>query len=191
MYIVCLYVRPLLWMQPLSSSFGTFLKLLLICCLLPSTYFSPLTHVKKTPCKYLHSHILLMLPSLTLHGHSEWFPSAPWAVCPPLHPPSSWQACLTYAPPLPIHQDCSCISHTQVQPLDIEEHYEDTSHQFLVSRLETLSAQRQVSPWCSSITSPLFVHHLFVMRMNVPLIENQSTCNIIDIFCETRVHNVL
>ncbi|XP_056884559.1 STE20-related kinase adapter protein beta isoform X2 [Takifugu flavidus] len=27
--------------------------------------------------------------------------------------------------------DCSCISHTQVQPLDIEEHYEDTSHQFL------------------------------------------------------------
>lgn len=36
-------------------------------------------------------------------------------------------------PSLPIHQDCSCISHTQVQPLDIEEHYEDTSHQFLVS----------------------------------------------------------
>lgn len=139
-------------------------------------YFSPLTHLwKKTPCKYLHSHILLMLASLTLHGHSEWFPSTPWAVCPPLHPPSSWQACLTCAPPLPIHQDCSCISHTQVQPLDIEEHYEDTSHQFLVSSLETLSAQRQASPWSSSITSPLLIHHLFVMRMNVPLIENPST----------------
>lgn len=27
--------------------------------------------------------------------------------------------------------DCSCISHTQVQPLDIEERYEDISHQFL------------------------------------------------------------
>ncbi|TMS11835.1 STE20-related kinase adapter protein beta [Larimichthys crocea] len=27
--------------------------------------------------------------------------------------------------------DCSCISHAQVQPLDIEERYEDTSHQFL------------------------------------------------------------
>ncbi|XP_053725073.1 STE20-related kinase adapter protein beta isoform X1 [Synchiropus splendidus] len=29
--------------------------------------------------------------------------------------------------------DCSCISHTQVQPMDIEEHYEDSSHQFLSS----------------------------------------------------------
>uniref|UniRef100_A0A3P8W640 STE20 related adaptor beta n=1 Tax=Cynoglossus semilaevis TaxID=244447 RepID=A0A3P8W640_CYNSE len=27
--------------------------------------------------------------------------------------------------------DCSCISHAQVQPMDIEEHYEDTSHHFL------------------------------------------------------------
>ncbi|XP_061572159.1 STE20-related kinase adapter protein beta isoform X1 [Cololabis saira] len=27
--------------------------------------------------------------------------------------------------------DCSCISHSQVQPMDIEERYEDTSHQFL------------------------------------------------------------
>ncbi|MEQ2266230.1 hypothetical protein XENORESO_015727 [Xenotaenia resolanae] len=27
--------------------------------------------------------------------------------------------------------DCSCISHAQVQPVDIEERYEDTSHQFL------------------------------------------------------------
>lgn len=27
--------------------------------------------------------------------------------------------------------DCSCISHAQVQPLDIEERYEDTSHHFL------------------------------------------------------------
>ncbi|KAM6893235.1 STE20-related kinase adapter protein beta [Lycodopsis pacificus] len=27
--------------------------------------------------------------------------------------------------------DCSCISHTQVQPLDREEQYEDISHQFL------------------------------------------------------------
>ncbi|KAI4792165.1 hypothetical protein KUCAC02_033577 [Chaenocephalus aceratus] len=27
--------------------------------------------------------------------------------------------------------DCSCISHTQVQPLDVEERYEDISHQFL------------------------------------------------------------
>uniref|UniRef100_A0A3B5MI79 Protein kinase domain-containing protein n=1 Tax=Xiphophorus couchianus TaxID=32473 RepID=A0A3B5MI79_9TELE len=26
--------------------------------------------------------------------------------------------------------DCSCISHSQVQPMDIEERYEDTSHQF-------------------------------------------------------------
>ncbi|KAM8905226.1 STE20-related kinase adapter protein beta [Spinachia spinachia] len=44
----------------------------------------------------------------------------------------SW-ACLTCAPPpsLTLHQDCSCISHTQVQPLDIEECYEDISHQFL------------------------------------------------------------
>uniref|UniRef100_A0A8C2WLW6 STE20 related adaptor beta n=1 Tax=Cyclopterus lumpus TaxID=8103 RepID=A0A8C2WLW6_CYCLU len=29
--------------------------------------------------------------------------------------------------------DCSCISHTQVQPLNTEEHYEDISHQFLSS----------------------------------------------------------
>ncbi|KAF7664159.1 hypothetical protein LDENG_00187250 [Lucifuga dentata] len=29
--------------------------------------------------------------------------------------------------------DCSCISHAQVQPMDIEEQYEDTSHQFLSS----------------------------------------------------------
>lgn len=181
-------------MHPLSSSVGTLLKLLLICCLLPSTYFSPLTHLwkKNPPCKYLHSHILLMLAFLTLHGHSQGFPSTLWAVCPPLHPPWSWQACLTCAPPLPIHQDCSCISHTQVQPLDLEEHYEDTSHQFLVSSLESLFSQRRASPWCSSITSPLLIHHLFVMRMKVPLIENQhSQHNIIDIFCETRVHNVL
>ncbi|XP_024866723.1 STE20-related kinase adapter protein beta [Kryptolebias marmoratus] len=27
--------------------------------------------------------------------------------------------------------DCSCISHAQVQPMDIEERYEDPSHQFL------------------------------------------------------------
>ncbi|XP_028321686.1 STE20-related kinase adapter protein beta [Gouania willdenowi] len=27
--------------------------------------------------------------------------------------------------------DCSCISHAQVQPMDIEEHYEDHSHHFL------------------------------------------------------------
>uniref|UniRef100_A0A3B4FNS5 STE20-related kinase adapter protein beta-like n=1 Tax=Pundamilia nyererei TaxID=303518 RepID=A0A3B4FNS5_9CICH len=27
--------------------------------------------------------------------------------------------------------DCSCISHAQVQPMDIEERYEDISHQFL------------------------------------------------------------
>lgn len=38
--------------------------------------------------------------------------------------------------PLLLHpppQDCSCISHSQVQPMDIEERYEDTSHQFRVS----------------------------------------------------------
>uniref|UniRef100_A0A3B4AQ85 Protein kinase domain-containing protein n=1 Tax=Periophthalmus magnuspinnatus TaxID=409849 RepID=A0A3B4AQ85_9GOBI len=49
---------------------------------------------------------------------------------PPLQTPHSLWACLTSAPP-PSPQDCSCISHAQVQPMDIEECYEDTSHQFL------------------------------------------------------------
>lgn len=86
-----------------------------------------------------------MLASLT--HHTTLIPLCS-SGCPPLHPPMSWLACLTCAPPLPIHQDCSCISHTQVQPLDIEEHYEDTSHQFLVSSPQTLSVQREASPWC-------------------------------------------
>lgn len=46
----------------------------------------------------------------------------------------------------PVHQDCSCISHAQVQPLDIEDRYEDTSHQFLVSSRDTVSMETGVTP---------------------------------------------
>ncbi|KAK2880308.1 hypothetical protein Q8A73_023006 [Channa argus] len=52
------------------------------------------------------------------------------------------RACLTCAPP-PLHQDCSCISHAQVQPMDIEERYEDTSHQFLVSSQDAVSMETE------------------------------------------------
>lgn len=79
------------------------------------------------------------------------FLSAP--PCPLRHvspvPPSSL--------PPPLHQDCSCISHAQVQPMDIEERYEDTSHQFLVSSQDTVSME-------TGVTLMLF-HHIVTIHL--------------------------
>lgn len=158
-------------MQPCLSLLGHSLNRcsFVVCSHQPNFLHSPMCEKSHPVSTFIAiSDWCLLLGLITPH----WFPSVHQAGCPPVHPPMSWLACLTCAPPLPIHQDCSCISHTQVQPLDIEEHYEDTSHQFLVSSPQTLSVQREASPWCYFITS-LLTQCLF-MRIDVPLIKKNK-----------------
>lgn len=111
---------------------------------LPHTLMQPLMSLWKT-----HSTPDLTHPPFHLHARSSQ--SVPSRLLPyPIT--SSRQACLT-SPVLPphflVHQDCSCISHAQVQPLDIEERYEDTSHHFLVSKSPDVVGMRNGGWWGS------------------------------------------
>lgn len=131
---------------------------ILFCICIQMLYYGPsITCVQKSLCACAPtSHIdaafhLALGESLRIeisHIHCSISTLAPPSLFPHDSSPlrsSPGKACLTsplLPPPFLVHQDCSCISHAQVQPLDIEERYEDTSHHFLVSSPDAVGMRR-------------------------------------------------
>lgn len=127
------------------------------------------SHVWKNPCAPAHLPHTLMQPSISLweshsasRSHTSTFPY-PRSLLPAcsLTTPPPQQACLTspvLPPPFLVHQDCSCISHAQVQPLDIEERYEDTSHHFLVSSPDAVGMRREGGGVPTPLSLPVTLH---------------------------------
>lgn len=133
------------------------IEILFCICIQMLYYGASITCVQKSLCACAPtSHIdaafhLTLGESLRIeisHIHCSISTLAPPSLFPHDSPPPPLlprQACLTsplLPPPFLVHQDCSCISHAQVQPLDIEERYEDTSHHFLVSSPDAVGMRR-------------------------------------------------
>lgn len=147
------------------------LEILFCICIIMLYYGASITCVEKSLCACAPtSHIdaafhLALGESLrieTSHIHLSISTLAPPSLFPHDPPPAPpRQACLTspvLPPPFLVHQDCSCISHAQVQPLDIEERYEDTSHHFLVSSPDAVGMRRGGGGVPTPLSLPVTLH---------------------------------